>query len=101
MLYHLHFDEDNCPYGDDAMSHDAFIEANDSIDIETLFDEVDEIKSQMDCCDDEDDPDAIYEKYCDYGWDEKIDAAIDIVAQRHPEWEIKTVEIASYSTDIN
>lgn len=101
MLYHLHFDEDNCPYGDDPLSHDVFINANKSIDIEALFDEVDEIKSQMDCCHDEDDPDAIYEEYCDCGWDEKIDAAIDIVAQRHPKWAIKTVDIESYSTYIN
>ena len=101
MLYHLHFDEDNCPYGDEPLSHDIFIDVNKSINIKTLLGEVSEIKSQMDCCDDEDDPDAIYEEYCDYGWDDKIDAAIGIVAHRHPKWAIKVVKIKSYSIRIN
>jgi hypothetical protein len=101
MLYHLHFDEDNCPYGDEPLSHDIFIDANKSINIKKLLNEVSEIKSQMDCCNDENEPDAIYEEYCDCGWNDKIDAAIDIVARRHPKWAIKIVKIKSYSIYIN
>ena len=101
MLYHLHFNEDNCPYGEDGFSHNVFVKVNESVDIHALFDEVDKIKSQMDCCDDEEGADEIYDTYCDEGWHEKIDAAIDIISQRHPEWEIETVEIRTYSTYIN
>lgn len=110
MLYHLHFDETNCPYGDDALTEDVFIHASKNLDVDKLFEEVDTLKSQMDNAwsgieNDEnfnvDQSNPLYDEYCDYGWNEKISEAIKLVAKQHPEWEIEIVKIQTYNTLIN
>ena len=103
-IYHLQFDEwDNY---DDPMNHNVFIEANNKINIDLLFEEVDVIKGKMDNCDDydddyEEDTDSEYAEYSDCGWDEKIDYAVELVIKNHPEWEVKILNIETFSTEIN
>ena len=99
-IYHLKFDE----WGayDDPMHYDVFIEANNKIDIDLLFEEVDVFKGKMDNYDDyEEDSDSEYAEYSDCGWDEKIDYAVKLVIKNHPEWEVKILNIETFSTEIN
>ncbi len=117
MLYHLHFNEDNVPYDDEPFEHDIYFQSNKKIKITNIFEEIENLKAQMDdefysesdtydnydnISDDENIINELFEAYADYGWDEKIDAAFEIVKNNHPEYNIQIIEdIMSYSTSIN
>ena len=100
--YQLYFKEANAPYPSDCLTHNVLISVNDDcFDMEVFEDELKEIKEQMDYFDEEDADNPLYEKYGDYGWDERIEASIKIVSKAHPEWKLKIINSETYTIEIN
>ena len=109
MILHLHFDEDCCVCGD-LLHHDIFLVGSDSLDdeiggfsVERLLDEVETLKSQMDGDYGEDDEEYDADIFAEYGtkdWHSKIDCAVTLVIERHPEWEVSFADMRYFERKI-
>lgn len=100
LLYNLHFNELNCPYNDDPLTHDILIKSPQKLDLESICEEIGNYKEQMDDWDEEDE-DSLAVQFDGYGWHEKIDEALKLVIRDHPEYEIEIVETEDFSYEIN
>ena len=108
MFYHLHFDETNCPY-EVRFTHDILVRSDAELDYSVLCGEISKYKEQMDdwtfgLTDEQIEAGEINplaEKYDDFGWDEKIDEALKLVIEKHPELAIEVVETKSFYFEIN
>lgn len=127
-LYRLHFDEANCPSGDEPFSHDIFITSDTEIDdakLNELLDRINTFKRLLDKIGtskdfyvpaaekvwkgelpgyaDWDDVESLYEELSCDGWDNKIDSATELAVRTdgYKDLNIEMVNVPCYKTRIN
>ena len=76
FTYHIHFEEIYCEI--DPYKTDIYFQAKDIISLYELVARIKEVVHDMN-----DEESELYEEYSDYGWEEQINEAFDIVSDKY------------------